>query len=54
MVVLKAVFPVAQFHIPNTPNGAGSGEIYKFLVDCYSWVDTLVATGCNYPITMYN
>ena len=32
------LFSVAQFHISNTSKVGISGDIYKFLVECYCWV----------------
>ena len=34
-------FAIAQFHILNISNGGISGEIYKFLLECYCCVAQL-------------
>ena len=43
------LFAVAQFHISNTSNGRISGEIYKFLVQCYCWVALLQKLALTFP-----
>ena len=43
------LFAVAQFHISNISNEGISGEIYKFLLECYSCVAQLQKLDVTFP-----